>query len=125
MFVEAKKSCPNPKNKEESKEKTKKFEKYFCDITDKFCDSFQVYLASILGRYGDISEIGGSIRDVDDFKKLEVNFVLVVKTAQLDWLAAPKAILEEKLFALRKIWNIKVLVLNEEMAIKYGMIKNT
>lgn len=124
MFVEAKKSCPNPQNKEESREKTKKFEKYFSDITDKFYDSFQVYLASLLGRYNDTEEVGSSIRRVEDFKKFEMRFVLVVKTAHLDWLAAPKAILEERLFALRKIWNIKVLVLNEEMAVKYGMIAN-
>lgn len=125
MFVEAKKSCPNPQNKEESGEKAKKFEKFFSDITDKFYDSFQVYLASLLGRYDEIDEVGSSIREVEDFKKFEVRFVLVVKTAHLDWLAAPKAILEERLFALRKIWNIKVLVLNEEMAVKYGMIGNT
>ena len=42
-----------------------------------------------------------------------------------DWLAGPKAILEERLLALRKIWGIEILVLNYELAEKYNLINNT
>jgi hypothetical protein len=49
--------------------------------------------------------------------------VLVITNAELDWLTGPKAILEEKLMKYRRIWNVQVVVLNQELAKEQGLIK--
>ena len=124
LFLEAKKSCPNADNRMESEEKTKKFEDYYSSITEKFIDSLQVYLAAILGRCEDDSEIGSKLKCIRSLKDIELKFVLVIKNAvDIGWLAGPTAELNNRLLKVIKIWNAKVIVLNEELAIKYNLIK--
>ena len=55
IFLEAKKSCPNAEKRHETEEKEHKFEVYFSSLVEKFIASLHIYLASILGRYPDIS----------------------------------------------------------------------
>ncbi len=50
LFVEAKTSCPNAINKDESVTKHESFEKYCKEITEKFCDSLDMYLSVVLGK---------------------------------------------------------------------------
>lgn len=50
---------------------------------------------------------------------------MVIKEADIEWLAGPKAILEKRLLSLRKIWKIEVLVLNYDLAKRYKLISNT
>ena len=38
QLVEAKSSCPNVNNREESREKKEKYEQYYAEITEKFID---------------------------------------------------------------------------------------
>lgn len=57
IFLEAKKSCPNVENRHESEEKEQKFEEYYSSITEKYMASLQIYLAMILNRYQDTSEV--------------------------------------------------------------------
>ena len=116
IFLEAKTSCPNEQNKLESEEKARKFKEYFCDISDKFHDSLQIYLACLLNCYEDLSEIGSSLKETKNFGKKKLKFVLVIKNAKIEWLAGPQAILENKLKSLCKIWNAEVVVLNEMLA---------
>lgn len=117
VFLEAKKSCPNAENRYESEEKTKKFEEYYSSIVDKFVASLQIYLASILNIYSNISEIGENLRNVTDMSGLKLKFILVIKhTKDITWLAGPMAELKARLLPLRKIWGIEVVVLNEELA---------
>lgn len=125
IFLEAKKTCPNEKNMHYTPEKERKFEEYYSSITKKFEESLQVYLAAVLNRYSDQTEIGDHLRNLRDFSKKEIRFVLVIKEAKIDWLAGPKAILENRLLSLRKIWGIEILVLNHELARKYGLISDT
>lgn len=117
VFLEAKKSCPNAENRYESEEKTKKFEEYYSSIVDKFVASLQIYLASILNIYSDISEIGENLRNVTDISGLKLKFILVIKhTKDITWLAGPMAELKARLLSLRRIWGVEVVVLNEELA---------
>lgn len=125
IFLEAKSSCPDRKNMHETPEKEKSFEKYYSSIVQKFTESLQVYLAAILNRYGARSEVGGNLKKIKDYRGVKLQFVLVIRNAETDWLAGPKAILEERLLALRKIWGIEILVLNYELAEKYNLINNT
>lgn len=122
IFLEAKKSCPNIFNRYESEVKEKKFEEYYSSITDKFTASLQIYLAAILEKYDNSSEIGESLRAIPNLKNINLKFILVIKDVKdITWLAGPLAELKARLLMLRKIWNIEVAVLNEELAGKYGL----
>ena len=121
-FLEAKKSCPNTANRHESVEKEQKFEEYYSSITEKFVASFQIYLAAILNKYQDISEIGDKLQSVDSMKDIQLKFILVIKNVEdITWLAGPLAELKARLLQLRKIWGVEVAVLNEELAREYSL----
>lgn len=124
LFVEAKTSCPNAANKDESEKKREKFEEYYQDISEKFCDSLQMFLTAVLNK-SDLTEgIGKDLLEKKDFSGKEVCFVLVIKNAEdVSWLAGPKAELEERLKKLRQIWKAKIIVLNYELAKEYGLVK--
>lgn len=123
VFLEAKKTCPNKENRKESPEKEKKFEEYYSSIVEKFVASLQIYLASILNKYPDTSEMGEKLRTITDMKEIKLKFVLVVKKADdITWLVGPAAELKARLLQIRKIWGVEVAVLNEEMAKEYGIV---
>ena len=122
LFVEAKKTCPNAANKEESAEKSAKFEEYYEDIKDKFIDSLQMFLTTILKRGIEDEEIGAVLKTKTDYSKTGLCFVLVIRNADELWLAGPKAELEKRLQSIRKIWGIKIVVLNYELAMEYGLV---
>ena len=56
-------------NRYESKEKELKFEEYYGSITEKFISSLQIYLAAIMNRYQDTSEIGDNLRSVSNIER--------------------------------------------------------
>ena len=124
IFLEAKKSVPNAANCYESKDKTEKFEKYYSSITEKFITSLQIYLSIILDIQQDNeSEVGDGLKITNSLKDVGLKFILVVKNAKNDdWLAGPKAELDHRLIKIKKIWGIKIMVLNEELAKKYKLI---
>ncbi len=121
MFLEAKKSCPNVAHWYESEEKEQSFEEYYSSITEKFIASFQIYLAVILKKYQDTSEVGERLQTVNGMKDIHLKFVLVVKNAEDTWLAGPLAELKARLLQIRKIWGVEVAVLNEELASEYKL----
>ena len=85
--------------------------------------SLQIYLALVLERYQDTSEVGENLKAIEQMKDVRLKFVLVVKNAEdVAWLAGPSAELEARLLKVRKIWNIEVKVLNEELAKEYRLI---
>lgn len=123
IFLEAKKTCPNVANRYESVDKEQKFEDYYKSITEKFISSLQVYLATVLKKDRDISEVGKDLQSADNIRDNEMKFVLVVKNAKKEsWLAGPLAELKNRLLQVRKIWGVKVIVLNEELAKEYKLI---
>lgn len=122
VFLEAKKSCPNGANRYESEEKELKFEKYYSSITEKFMVSLQIYLAAILDKYQNTSEIGDNLQTVTSMKDIHLKFILVVKDAEdVKWLAGPLVELKARLLQIRKIWGVELAVLNEELAGKYHL----
>lgn len=126
LFVEAKSSCPNYDNRQESEEKAEKFEEYFSDISDKFIDSLQMMLNVALQRDVDTSGIGEHIKQEDLYSKIKFCFVLVVRKAEREeWLVGPKVELEARLLHWKKLWKVDIVVLNEELAFQYGLIGNT
>lgn len=122
LFVEAKTTCPNAANRDESADKKEKFEKYYQEISEKFYDSFQMFLTAVLKKTSMTDGIGSELTAKQDFSDREICFVLVIRNAEdLSWLAGPKAELEARLRKICQIWNAKVLVLNYELAREYGL----
>ena len=76
IFLEAKKTCPNVANRYESVDKEQKFEDYYKSITEKFISSLQVYLATVLKKDRDISEVGKDLQSADNIRDNEMKFVL-------------------------------------------------
>ena len=89
-------------------------------------DSLGIYTAAILKRYGNTSEIGENLSFVD-LKDRKLTFALVVTNpaAQIEWLAPIKAEIEERLRRWMKIWDIDVVVLNQDLAKRWGLIQNS
>ena len=122
IFLEAKTSCPNAENRYESDEKSVKFEEYYSDITEKFIHSLQIYLATILDRFEDTNEVGTKLLEKKSMDNIQLKFILVVKEADIVWLAGSMAELKARLLQYRKIWGIDIVVLNEELARQYKLI---
>ena len=121
--MEAKKSCPNAANRHESEKKEEKFEEYYRSISEKFVESLQIYLAAILDRFQDVSEMGDNLKVMSSLKDIQLKFILVVKNAaDVAWLAGLRVELENRLSQIRKIWDVKIVVLNEELAGKYNLL---
>lgn len=122
-FVEAKKSCPNAANRSESEVKEQKFEEYYASVTEKFIASLQIYLACVLDKYEDVSEVGAELLNMKSLRDIQLKCILVIKnTEDITWLAGPLAELKARLLQMRKIWGIEVAVLNEELARQYQLI---
>ena len=126
LFIEAKKSCPNGANKDESPDKLKKFEEYYSDIVNKFIDSLQMLLTTVLMRNENLDGMGDKIKSKKDYAKTQFTFILVIKSAVgLEWLSGPQIELETRLKHILKIWNARILVLNEELAVEHGLVKGS
>ena len=98
----------------------KKLGWYYSESNNRIGNEF--WRASILGRYQDISEVGDSLQSVDEMKNMKLKFVLVIKNAEdVAWLVGPSAELKARLLQIRKIWNIEIMVLNEELAEKLSL----
>lgn len=96
------------------------FDKYIDEISDKFQDSYQLFLASVLGRRK--SENMG--KEVRGFKadSSNIKFVLVIPTHKFDWLVALNDALKKQLRKTISIWNIEIAVMNEELAREHGLL---
>ena len=124
IFVEAKTNAPNPENRDSSTEKRRRFEQFYTEVPDKFVDSLGVYTAALLKRYADISEIGANLRP-SDLADAKIIFALIITNpaAQIDWLPPMKAELEHRLSRWLKIWNVEVVVCNQELARRFGLLQ--
>ena len=100
-----------------------KFEEYYSSITDKFIASFEIYIASLMDKYSNTFDIGEDLQNVRSLRTTIITYVLVIQSAKEEWLAGPMEELRARLFTYRKIWGIEVIVLNEDMAKRYGLIK--
>lgn len=124
IFLEAKTGCPNPKNKEMGGDITDRFTAFYDDISEKFVDSLQVYLAGILDRYGAVKEIGEKLTEIEPLKDRKLKFVLVITSDEIkeEWLWGPQLELDARLLKFRKIWGINIVVLNKKLAYEYGLL---
>jgi len=124
ILLEAKKTCPNEKNRNESEEKRLKYEEYFAEIVQKVEDSINVFITAILGRHLPKDNLGSNFYKKLHMESAKMRFFLVITASnvQEDWLPGPKAELERRLLSLRKIWKLDIVVMNREIARKKGLI---
>ncbi|AQS05036.1 hypothetical protein [Clostridium beijerinckii] len=119
-FIEAKSSSPKPI--QDSEEKVEKFNKYIEEITDKFIHSFNLYYSAILGKNNHYNEISSKFLDLDN-SILNFKFILVIKNHKEEWLVPILNALKRNLAYHNTIWKSDVIVVNEEIAKKYNLIK--
>lgn len=112
FFVEAKSSSPRPEREN--------FDNYIDDIADKFIHSFNLWLTLNLGRRED--EIASNMLDVPMETSI-FRFILVINGHKEAWLPPIKEALERRMMADRKIWNHKIIVINDSLARDRGLIR--
>lgn len=119
-FVEAKKTTPDYAHRTD--ENKLDCEKYINDILTKFSNTLSIYFSMKVGRLPQ-NEFPQLIRDLDS-KSLRPVLVLVVKNAYERSLDPLKDLLKKSANPILKIWNItdEIVILNEEMAIKKGLV---
>lgn len=58
--------------------------------------------------------------------KTQFTFIRVIKSAiDLEWLSGPQIELETRFKHILKIWNARILVLNDELAAEHGLVKDS
>lgn len=118
ISLEAKTTAPNP-NSENVENPKEKFQEYINDIREKFENSLDLYVNMVLKK-----EIPSEFEDID-YKKTDILFILVIKNHEREWLKDVKDALEmavRSVHRTNKIWKCKVLVINEEIAERSGLI---
>ncbi len=66
--------------------------------------------------------MGDKLKTVNSMKNIQLKFILVIKDAEdITWLAGPLAELKVRLLQIRKIWDVEIAVLNEELAGEYKL----
>jgi hypothetical protein len=116
LFVEAKTSFPDPDTP--SEENKLKFQKEIDEVLEKFTHSLNL-LSSV--------EVGAAESEYpDDFSipdRVSLVFLLVVKNHEFKWCRRIKSKLESDLPRyLKNIWKPMVLVINQDVAIRRGLI---
>lgn len=117
IFLEAKKTAPNPSGVE-----PQKFPEYIGEISEKLTNTFNLLLSAKLRITND------STKEVENFIQLEevsnkrLAFRLVIKEAEISHLRPIQDALQKELIAQSKIWKIEVKVINAETARKYKLI---
>jgi hypothetical protein len=119
-IIEAKTSAPHIDNEI-------RFPDYIDEITNKFVNTFNIYLALILGRHKSAKdEMPEKLRTID-LCDVDFSFLLVINKAKKEWLPAINDAVNKqiRIFIKTKIWTMSstpVIVLNAELAKQKSII---
>ncbi|HMA63921.1 MAG TPA: hypothetical protein VKO63_01940 [Chitinispirillaceae bacterium] len=114
--VEAKSSSPRPETKPN-------FDTFISEIREKMVNAFSLGWAAILGRH-DADELSESFNTLE-LKDSAIRFVLIIKNHNEAWLPPLQDALKIALHSTIKTWSLSplsVLVMNENIATKHGLI---
>lgn len=117
FLVEAKTSAPHPEG-----ESPNDFMMFIDEVAQKAIDGFSLLFSIISSRRE--AEIGELLASAN-YAKMDFCLVLVIKNHERDWLPNVHDALKEYLRHFYTAWDWgsrPVLVLNEEMAARYGLI---
>lgn len=110
MFIEAKSSSPIRRSGN-----MENYERFLEEITQKFVDSFQLYMAGLLKRKSGYDEINAQLMDAD-YEKMKFVFALVIHGHEEGWLPPLAEDLKRKMKRFQEIWKNELVVMNEKMA---------
>lgn len=120
VMVEAKTSAPHPEGISKGK-----FKEFIGEVAQKAIDGFSLLFSVITSRRK--VELGEFLASID-YAKANFCLVLVIKNHEKEWLPNVQDALREYLRHFYTAWNwgsLPVLVLNEEMAARCGLILAT
>jgi hypothetical protein len=124
-FIEAKNTTPN-KNKDGICDTSSDFVEYIDSLVNKINDSLSVLMAefhhiNFNTTRNEHDIIGENLRTaLTDNPKMM--YVLIIKDSEIEWCQPVQEELNQRLYKLMKIWQLKVSVVNEEMARKYKLL---
>jgi hypothetical protein len=116
LFVEAKSSSPKPGNQVE-------FDPYINEIYEKFSHSVDLFFSMVIKRTADYKNEMPAYFKSADYSSVEIKLVLVINGHETGWLSPITTALHNKLKRKIKIWRLQLIVLNHELAGKYGLLK--
>lgn len=118
IFLEAKSSSPRPASAGAGNED---FDRFIEEVSTKFEDSFQLFLTAVLKRRASRELASG----IGAFKPSSsgIKFVLVIPKHKTEWLAPLQEALERRLRKTVHLWNIKIVLMNKEIAEEYHIIR--
>lgn len=114
LFIEAKSSAPNPDTASE------RFFDYIRGIVRKFQDSLSLCEA-IHSNLWSGKEIGDELAE-RLWNCPKIVFVLIIQHHKKEWLREVQDGLTHEMNALLKIWRAEVIAINQEQALKFGLI---
>ena len=118
-FIEAKSSSPRP-----TSNNIIRFNEFIDEISDKFIHSFNLFYSAILKRNKDYGEINNNFFELDS-SKIKLKFILVINGHELEWLLPISDAIKKKLSYQNSIWKSEVIVMNDKLAGKYNLLKQT
>ncbi len=121
LFVlEAKISSPNPANGESRY----RFDDYITEIAEKLLNALTLGVALCFERHEDSNnEVPIGFKGLA-FDTLKIKLILVIKDHTAEWLSPVNDALKRKLAATIKTWPLDVIVLNELLAHRHGLLVN-
>ncbi len=120
-IVEAKSSSPR-------KETKQSFDTFIAEVRDKLVNAFSLGYASCMKRHAiAASELPAPFTQLN-VSKADVRFILVINGNPIKWLPPIQEALQKALHPTVKTWRFSassVVVINEQMAMKHGLIQDT
>ncbi len=115
LLVEAKTTQPNPEGKE-------RFRDSIDEIAEKLKNTFDIFISANCNVLKNINNENINLIQFNELHTYKIQFFLVIKKSEKEWLPPIQIALQEKLKPQAKIWNIEVFVLNHEKAKQYKLI---
>lgn len=116
MFIEAKSSSPIKRSGN-----MENYERFLEEITQKFVDSFELYVAGLLKRKSGYDEISTELMNAD-YEKMKFVFALVIHGHEEMWLPPLAEDLKRKMKRFQEIWKNELIVMNEKMAKEENLV---
>lgn len=115
-FVEAKSSSACAEG-----EAPEKFDTFIRKVAEKFLHALNLYFSAVTGRREGSSDLPASFR-LETYDGTGITFCLVIQGHQEEWLPPIRGALERELAPFLRIWKCNVIVLNDALAKKKGLV---
>ncbi len=116
LMIEAKSSSPKPNNQDD-------FDSFINETYDKFAHSIDLYFSIVLKRIEDSENDMPDSFKAANYSTIKIKLLLVINGHKIEWLSPISDALKRKLKRQTQIWLLEVVVLNHELAEKYGLLK--